>query len=151
MTTNVDIQNAARAFVRTPFRHQGRISGVGIDCVGLVLSIGEDFGLVDRLGIPFRRDDYPNYAAQPSDRFVFDELRRRAIARPIGSGIVGGDILAIRIPELPCHAAVAIDRAGHPYMIHAYDSGPRQCVEHIFSLAWRHRVVGVFRFPGVTY
>jgi NlpC/P60 family putative phage cell wall peptidase len=150
MVKTADIVACARQYVGTPFRHQGRIAGLGIDCVGLVLCIGEDLGLVDREGIPFRRLDYPNYAAQPTDRFVLEELRRRALTQPIGREIEPGEITAIRIPHLPCHAAVAVDRAGVHYMIHAYDSGPRQCVEHILSQAWRNRVVGVFRFPGVT-
>ena len=32
-----DIVNAARECVGTPFRHQGRVLGVGLDCAGLVL------------------------------------------------------------------------------------------------------------------
>lgn len=150
MTTRADVVKAARGYVGTPFRHQGRILDVAIDCVGLVLCIGEDLHLSDREGVPFKRADYPDYAAQPTDRFVLQELRRRAIAKPIGAQLEPGDILAMRIPHLPCHAAVVVDRADRLYMIHAYDSGPRQCVEHIISTAWRNRAVGVFCFPGVT-
>jgi NlpC/P60 family putative phage cell wall peptidase len=150
VTTQADVVKAARTYVGTPFRHQGRIRDLAIDCVGLVLCVGEDLGLVDRAGVPFHRLDYPDYAAQPTDRFVLEELRRRAIVKPAGAPLEPGDLLAIRVPSLPCHAAVVADRAGQLYMIHAYDSGPRQCVEHILSPAWRSRAVGVFQFPGVT-
>jgi NlpC/P60 family putative phage cell wall peptidase len=150
VTTIADVEKQARLYVGTPFRHQGRIRGLAVDCVGLVLCVGEDLGLVDRVGKPFLRADYPDYAAQPTDSFVLEELRRRAISKLPGEPMEPGDILAIRVPSLPCHAAVVVDRAGCLYMIHAYNSGPRQCVEHILSSAWRGRAVGVFKFPGVT-
>lgn len=150
MTTVADVQKTARLYVGTPFRHQGRIRDLAIDCVGLVLCVGEDLGLVDSAGVPFLRADYPDYAAQPTSSFVLEELRRRATAKLPGAPIEPGDLLAIRIPSLPCHAAVVVDRGGQLYMIHAYDSGPKQCVEHILSAAWRNRAVGVFGFPGVT-
>jgi hypothetical protein len=126
------------------------MKGRAIDCVGLVLCIGADLGLFDRHGDPFRREDYPDYASQPTDRFVLEELRRRAIEKPIGAKLEPGDILAMRIPHLPCHAAIVVDRAECLYMVHAYDSGPRQCVEHILSMGWRNRSVGSFYFPGVV-
>jgi hypothetical protein len=150
VTTRADIATAARKYVGTPFKHQGRIEGLAIDCVGLVLCAGEDLGLRDLYGAPFLRSDYPDYSSQPTDRFVYDELVRRAILKPIGAKLVAGNILGMRIPRLPCHAAIVTERDGMLYMIHAYDSGPRECAEHILSQAWRNRIVGAFDFPGVT-
>jgi NlpC/P60 family putative phage cell wall peptidase len=150
VTTIAEVEKQARLYVGTPFRHQGRIRGLAIDCVGLVVCVGEDLGLLDRAGTPILRTDYPDYAAQPTDSFVLQEFRRRLNIRLPGEPIEPGDLLAIRMPDLACHAAAVVDRAGCLYMVHAYDSGPRQCVEHILSKAWRSRIVGVFRFPGVT-
>lgn len=150
MTTRADVVSAARGYVGTPFRHQGRIKGLALDCVGLALCVGEDLRIIDTAGKPFLRSDYPDYAAQPTNSFVYEELKRRAIPRLPGATIEEGDVLAVRIPNFPCHAAIACYRAGQLYMIHAFNSNPFQCVEHIISRPWRNRIVGVCEFPGVT-
>lgn len=150
MIRRIAIETAARKYIGTPFAHQGRRAQQALDCVGLVLCIGEDLGLSDKFGVPFLRKDYPDYAALPTDTFVYDELRRRATERTPLDPMKNGDILAVRMPHFPCHAAIAVDRVGLMYMIHAYNSPPRQCVEHVISHAWKNRIVGVFEFPGVV-
>ena len=37
--TSADIIAIARACLGTPFRHQGRIPGVALDCAGLVVAV----------------------------------------------------------------------------------------------------------------
>ncbi len=150
MIRREDVTRVARTYVGTPFQHLGRSKGQALDCVGLALCVGEDLGILDRFGRPFRRDDYPDYNSQPVDDFVFQELKRRAIERRPTDPIREGDVLAVRIPHFPCHAAIAADRSGVRYMIHAYRSMPAQCVEHVISLGWKNRIVGVFEFPGVV-
>ena len=38
---------AARAWLGTPWRHQGRLKGVAVDCGGLILGVGKEQGLLD--------------------------------------------------------------------------------------------------------
>lgn len=141
----------SREYIGTPFRHQGRAigRGGGVDCVGLVLCVGEDLALVDRLGAPLSRRDYPGYNPQPTDNFVHLECRRRLLEKPLVE-LVDADVLTIRIPHLPTHAAIVAIRAGIPYIIHAYSGGTKKVVEHILSEPWRRRIVGVFAVPGVA-
>lgn len=54
------IVDEARSWVGTPFRHQARIKGLGVDCVGLLVGVGEVLGLevYDQTGYgrqPYRR------------------------------------------------------------------------------------------------
>ena len=38
-TTRTDVVAAAREWLGTPFHHQARLRGVGVDCVGLVIGV----------------------------------------------------------------------------------------------------------------
>lgn len=44
--TGEEIVAEARRWVGTPFRHQGRLRSVGVDCAGLVLGVGKALGLL---------------------------------------------------------------------------------------------------------
>lgn len=37
----------AREFIGTPYLHQGRVKGAGIDCCGLVIQVAKELGLSD--------------------------------------------------------------------------------------------------------
>ena len=44
MIARADIVAAARSLIGTPFRHQARLPGVGIDCLNLIGEVGmEEF------------------------------------------------------------------------------------------------------------
>jgi cell wall-associated NlpC family hydrolase len=42
--TQEDVVSEARKWVGTPFRHQGRLRSVGVDCAGLILGVGKALG-----------------------------------------------------------------------------------------------------------
>jgi cell wall-associated NlpC family hydrolase len=142
-----DVVRRARVYLGTPFLHQGRVLGRGVDCVGLILSVAEDLQLVDRAGRPFKRSDYHNYGRQPLERFVHDECLARLEKRPLAE-LKDGDVVSMRVPHLPTHTAIVALRDGVEHVIHAYE-GSSGVVEHILSLPWRRRIVGAFCFPGV--
>ena len=48
MVTKAEIVAKAREYVGTPFHHQARMKGVGVDCVGLLFGVGRDLGLAWR-------------------------------------------------------------------------------------------------------
>ena len=146
MITANDLLTAARRYLETPFHHRARILGRGMDCVGLVLSVGEDLGLSDRNGKPFRREDYPYYAKQPADRFVHEECTRRLLRKPFV--LAPGDVVTIRLPQFPCHVGILSDMNGLG-IIHAYAGGRGIVTEHCLDTAWKQRIVGVFTIPGV--
>ena len=41
-----DVVTAAREWIDTPFHHQARLKGVGVDCVGLVIGVARELALV---------------------------------------------------------------------------------------------------------
>jgi hypothetical protein len=136
--------------MRTPHRHEGRVKGIGIDCVGLPLCVAEQLGLRDRDGRPILGSDYRGYPAQPTDEFVHHECQRRLVEKPL-EAMKHGDILTIRWPTLACHSAIVTTVSGHLALLHAYSSpSVGKVVEHILDMKWKRRIAGVFEIPGVT-
>lgn len=133
-----DIIEAARSHLGTPYRHQGRAAGAGLDCAGLFVAVCHDLGLqvIDENG--YGRTPFRGLLEQCIDRQPF--LRR--VAR---NDMQAGDVLLMRFQSDPQHIAF---HAGDT-MIHAYSNVGR-VVEHRIADVWRARVVHVYRFEGVA-
>lgn len=150
MITRAAIQAKAREFIGTPFKDKHRLKGKrgGIDCVGLVLLVAEELGISYSDTQEMRGADYLNYSVAGLNSYVLTECRARLNEKPVAQ-MKAGDVLVMRVPDIPCHAGIVTDRNGVLYMVHAYNTGPKEVVEHIIDTAWRRRVCGVFSYPGV--
>lgn len=144
------VVSKAREYVGTPFRHQARVKGLrgGIDCIGLVMCVGEDLGLHYTDGAAITRSDYTQYAAMPVDSFVHEECCRRLV-RKDKKALAPGDIVTMKVPYQPCHAGILTGTPNSLSMVHAYNSGTEKVVEHLLDEKWLSRIVGVFSYPGV--
>jgi NlpC/P60 family putative phage cell wall peptidase len=133
--TRQDVVTKAREFLGTPFRHQARLKGVGIDCVGLMLCTAHELGMFH----------YENavYGRQPQNGMLVRILRTILDEVPIDDLQIA-DVMVFWIrPEskAPQHIAIRTDYG----MIHTYaDVG--KVVETTFGKKWRRRLCHVFRF-----
>lgn len=130
------IINLARACLGTPFVHQGRVPGVGLDCAGLLVHVLHELGLpyIDELGYgrhPYRGQIKAILDGQP----CLLELPRGQ-RQP-------GDVLLIRFKTEPQHVAFFTGST----MVHAY-SGSGRAVEHGIPPEWEHRIVTAYRIVG---
>lgn len=134
MTVGVDIVEAARSMLGTPFAHQGRAPGVGLDCIGLIVCSAR------ACGIPVR--DRTDYGRVPDGRTLVVELT--AQMDPVEpEDALPGDILVFWVrprSRHPQHVAIKTD-AG---MVHTYESAGRVC-EHAITPKWARRLCGAFR------
>jgi hypothetical protein len=137
----------AREYFGTPFHQQGRVKGRGLDCVGIVLCVGEDLGLRYRDGRPIGRFDYRDYGMYPVMDYMQEEAEKIFIKKELGA-MIPGDILTVRAPFLVHHMAVVSQLKQGLGMIHA-DGGLGKIVEHLINSRWRSRIAGVFAYPGV--
>ena len=124
---------AAREAVDTPFRHQGRIPGKGMDCAGLAIHAAQAAGIEvhDETG-------YPRIPGGGRLEAAFDK-QPGFIRVPVAS-LRDGDILLMTFAGQPQHVGIV---AGIN-IIHAYEPTGR-VVEHGLTPAWRRRIVRAYR------
>ena len=127
---------AARQCLGTPFRHQGRVPGAGLDCLGLILHVGAAVGCP--LAAPRA------YAHDPAHYNLLAGAESNAcLARVMDlSALQAGDILLIQIGAHVRHMAVYTGDT----MIHVWGGGVNQVCEHGIDTRWRRRVVAAYRF-----
>lgn len=133
--TPQDIINEARSWVGTPFHHQGRVKGAGVDCIGLVIGVAHELCISDF--------DSTNYGRIPNPLVMGKGLRENMIKTDL---IEPGCVLWFAFASAPMHVGIVTDVG----LIHAY-SLVGKVVETGLDQQWLDRSRGVFRFPKVDY
>lgn len=141
MPSRGDIVNEARSCIGTPFHHQGRLKGVGLDCVGLLTVIGKKFE------IPF--EDLTDYPIIPPPGLLEQFLKKACSITTEEPR--EGDIITLVLPRpgYVCHVGIYTICGKGPGIIHTYP-GLGKVVEHNINKQWSRRIRGVWRIPGVT-
>lgn len=127
----------------TPYAHQGRLPGVGLDCIGPLICASKALGLKDP-GF-----DISDYSRQP-DGSLQPYLDAHLTRKP-RSELVPGDVIlnAFRIGA-PQHIAVIVgERWGEWEMLHANSIVGRVMRERVpYDRRW-YRFVQGYAVPGV--
>jgi cell wall-associated NlpC family hydrolase len=139
MTSPHGIVNAARSMLNTPFVHQGRLPGVGLDCVGVVALACE------RAGVPLMRvpSDYPRIPRASS-------VRELVLASAPDEGCQQAGTIAVIAKRMRRkHARHVGILSSSSSVIHASGTSipPRVVEESI--VAWE--IISVHLVPGVEY
>ena len=139
--TGADLIRRARVEVaaKTKWRHQGRESGVALDCVGLLYTVAWSYGV--------NAEDFRNYSMRPGSTALYDTLRRYADQIDTGAPRKPADILVVSIHgEDPQHTALW---TGDGTVIHS-SAKHRRVVEHRFDEDMRRGLCAVFRLKGLN-
>lgn len=123
---------AARACLGTPFHHQGRLPGVGLDCIGLIVVALQAVGCI----VADRRD----YARRPDGTALAAALAAHGAVRV--DAPLPGDVLLFAFDGQPQHVAML---SAPDCIIHAYAPAGK-VVEVCLNGSWRRRVVAFWRF-----
>jgi len=129
------IVQAVRSYIGTPYRHQGRVPGKGLDCVGVAICALREVGIVV--------DEPDHYRMDPDSDVLIDCIRQ--VADPIPArDRQAGDLLVFwwSHDRAPKHVAVYV---GGGRMVHSFRSY-RSTVEEPVAVmsgkihsAWRLR------------
>lgn len=130
------IVEEARTWIDTPFRHQGRLRGVGSDCVGVILGVGKALGLLDF--------QLSNYGRLP-DGMLMHRIMCEHLDKVSIESMQFGDIILFKFDSDPQHVGFYTDVG----ILHSY-ADVKKCVETSLDDVWKSRIVDVFRFKGVT-
>lgn len=142
MTTRADIVAAARDWIGTPFHHQGRLKGVGVDCAGLAICVARDLNLIPEDWNPTGYDRAPD--GETLMAYCMEQMT------PISqSEMQPGDVVVVRFDNYPQHIGILGDyRHGGLSIIHASgNSGAVIETRLMFHAAMMY--VAAFRIPGV--
>lgn len=146
MTTRYDIVDEARTWIGTPYHHQARLRGVGVDCIGLV------GGVALALALPgadawAREADLHNYARTPDPALLRDACARY-FDRVTNADARMGDVLLFALDGQPRHFAILVSEYPRR-IVHAYALlAARAVVEQSLPIA-RATWIATYRFRGV--
>lgn len=137
MVTGTDVFSAARELIGTPFQHQGRKKGIGIDCAGVPIWTMKQLGLADI--------NVSNYPRSPNGKMIV-EIERHCEKTIIKPGV----LVVYRISALPQHMGIISVYNDGLGLIHAWDIA-KEVVEHRLPEKWNDRLIGYYALPGVNY
>lgn len=129
------VVSTARSYLGTPFHHQGRLKGVGVDCVGLIVCVLRDLGR--------EVNDSFDYNGHPDSAFLREKLREH-FNEIAPDAAREGDIFLFRIGRNPQHLAFSMASG---QIIHTHQGVQRVVETHIGE--WRERIVAAFEIPGI--
>lgn len=131
MTRN-EIVAQARTWLGTPWHHQGRLKGVGVDCIGLVIEVLKELGI--------QTEDTTDYSRFPDGKSLQEAMARHFVEADKPQP---GDILLMRVTKMPQHVGFVTDKG----VIHSYYGAG--VVETGLGKNWKERVVAAYSVPGV--
>lgn len=136
MTTVETVIAEARSWLGVPFLHQGR-SRDGVDCVGLVIAVCRNCGLVT-----------PDFDTGTYGRLPANDMLRSSIAEhcePLSSPRPGC-LLVIRWSRQASHVALCLGET----MVHAYER-IGTVVEHGYRGRWLRMTDSAWTLPGLGH
>lgn len=128
----------ARSYLGTPFHHQGRLPGVGLDCAGVVVCAARELGIAV--------NDVQGYGRIPSNGLFPAAVEGHCDKIPQGM-VQPGDLMMFAFRAEPQHIAV-VSQVAPTMLIHAYSDVGR-VVENRLDDAWQKRLRGCYRLRGV--
>lgn len=134
MTIREKIVAKARECLGTPFHHQGRVPGVGIDCIGLLVEASQS--------LPVPLEDRINYGRYPDGKTLMAALVKQLDEIEIKDA-QKGDILIFRFRRWPTHVGIKTDKG----VIHTWTTVGK-VVEHNLD-KWQNKICAAFRFRGI--
>ena len=128
------IVEIARETIGSPFHHQGRVVGVGIDCVGVLVHVFE------RLGLPYF--DVKGYPRESTGSYLMDVLDKQPSLMAT-KDLKEGDLLLFAFSKFPQHVGVYTGTS----IIHARYQH-KKVVEHNFDRTWQRIHKKTYRVTG---
>ncbi len=133
--TRKNIILVSRTWLGTRYKHQGRLKGIGADCVGFV------GGVMQELGYEIK-DNY-NYTKQP-DGLLFQQKMSEHFDFIDFKDLKEADVLSFAFNSNPQHIAI-VTQVNPIYIIHSVITS-KKVVEHILDNDWKNRISGCYRF-----
>lgn len=136
--TRVEFIAVARSYIGTPFHHQGRLPGVGLDCAGVTVCALQQCA--------YSVNDVQGYGRIPSQG-LFKQAILAHCSQIAASDILPGDLLLFAFRSDEQHLAI-ISQLDPVMLVHAY-SDVGKVVENEMDAVWQGRLRGCYRLRGI--
>ena len=141
-----NIITEARSWIGTPYQHQARLKGVGVDCAMMIADICLTLNLITKEQLKMI-PPYPATWHVTDDKPILTDLMKEFGCKQINRyDYQPGDVLVFKVGRVPSHLAILTDQNT---MIHAQGGTINKVTECSFSASWVKRMVEVYRLPGV--
>lgn len=126
-----EVCSVAREYLSTPWKHTGRLKGVGIDCIGLVVCVLRETGAIT--------EDYTKYSLADEYDTLMEYVDRHADRIPSPEK---GCLLVFRGRMMNNHCGIYL---GDGIFIHSYNSPGIECVVlQTLGESWNSRLQGCY-------
>lgn len=134
--TRAEFIAEAMTWIGTPYRHQGRLKGVSVDCIGLPIGIAHALGISEF--------DFTHYDRRPDGSL---KTRMDAEVTPISfANAQPADLLLFQFNNCPMHVGIL---AYDMQVIHSHAPN-RKVVMHRIDDRLRAMVACAYHIPGVV-
>jgi cell wall-associated NlpC family hydrolase len=116
MSDNLDPRRAAivteaKSWIGTPFHHEARIKGAGVDCLQLLVGVAQNVGIIGEIKIPHYS---PDFHLHRDDETYYEGLLKYLTEIPGPPG--PGDVALFKLTRIFWHGAIVVE---WPRVIHA--------------------------------
>jgi cell wall-associated NlpC family hydrolase len=132
----------ARTWVGTPFKHQGRTKGVGVDCLGIVLGVAEELDIVRLTDREMKL--LSRYKRIPNALEIIKRLKGRVIKK--GTLEVGAIVHLSWGRGMAYHAGIITSLDDGIMAVHARGYPTAEVVEEILPSSMD--IIGYYRFKA---
>lgn len=141
--TRSDVVATARTWLGTPFHHQARLQGIGVDCVGLVIGVARTLGLVPP------DFDVQAYPRTPDGTSLMHLVHLHMRGLQVDEQMRPGDVVVVRFDADPQHLGILGDyQHGGLSIIHAA-AQPGRVIETRLMFSRSMQFVQAFALPGI--
>ena len=137
------VVDEAHSWLRTPWHHEGRVKGAGVDCAQFLIGVFVNVGLVE----DFQTDHYPAdwHLNNDEKRFLAYLLQ---YADPVAEPMPG-DVAMFRYARHEAHGSIVVDAAG-PTIIHAWRDEGMVTLTDLSTNPLSKRLAGFYRLKGLS-
>ncbi len=139
MITREQIVAEARTWLETPFHHQGRRKGIGVDCGGVPVGVAQALGLTYA--------DSSGYSRIPSGG-KFRALLLESLIPIKREEVLPGDMMSFAFVTEEQHIAI-VSQLDPVRIIHAWEDIGK-CVENDLDHVWEKRLRGCWRYKEMV-
>lgn len=135
------IVEEARSWLRTPWHHEARVKGAGVDCAQFLIGVYSGAGLVGE----FQTAHYP-----PDWHLHQDEARFLGYLLEFAVNVdepLPGDIAMWKFGRHEAHGSIVID---WPLIIHAYKNERMVCLTDVSTSPLASRLAGFYRLKELV-